>query len=165
MENGSRLGPEDLDGIDRGILGKLREDGRRSNSQIARELGVSEATVRKRLERLRSNGVVQIIGLVNPAMSETLVDVLIGMNVLAGRSVDIAEILSQMSKVVWVAHVAGRYHLMVEVLLSDNADLVQFVSESLGPIDGILSMEVITVLSHRKLDYILDLGGRPYLLR
>lgn len=161
MEMAKGLGREDLDETDRGIIAQLREDGRRPNSRIARALGVSEATVRKRLERLRSNGVVQIIGLVNPALSDLPVDVVIGLNVNPASSVDIGSRLTEMEEVVWVAHVTGRYQLMVEVLLADNDALIRFMNESLGSLGGILSAETITVLSHVKLNYILDLPGGP----
>ncbi len=161
MEMAKGLSREDLDQTDRGIIAQLREDGRRPNSQIARALGVSEATVRKRLDRLRGNGVVQIIGLVNPALTELPVDVIIGLNVNPGSTVDIGSRLTEMDEVVWVAHVTGRYQLMVEILLADNDALIRFMNESLGSIAGILSAETITVLEHAKLNYILDLPGGP----
>lgn len=161
MELAKGLSREDLDETDRGILAQLREDGRRPNAQIARSLGVSEATVRKRLERLRGSGVVQIIGLLNPALSELPVDVVIGLNVNPGATVEVGRRLAEMEEVVWVAHVTGRYQLMVEVLLSDNDALIHFVDRALGGLDGVLSAETITVLSHAKLNYSLDLPGGP----
>ncbi|MFI5200384.1 MAG: Lrp/AsnC family transcriptional regulator, partial [Candidatus Limnocylindrales bacterium] len=59
-------GPDDVSALDKRIIEHLQEDGRRAFTQIAHDLGVSEAAVRARTNRLVDRGILQIVGVTDP---------------------------------------------------------------------------------------------------
>ena len=101
-------GAAEVDAVDRQLLRLLRDDGRRPNAEIARALGVSEHTVRKRLDRLRDKGVLRIIGLLDPAATGFPVDVLIGIGVRHGLVREVGRRLAAQGCVAFVGHTTGR---------------------------------------------------------
>src|SRR5881227_2482290 len=97
-----------LDHTARRIIAMLQEDGRCPNTVIARDLGVSEATVRARIESLRASGVLQIVGLTDPGNMGFGVMAMIGVQAASdlGR---IAEAVSSWPETTYVVISAGSY--------------------------------------------------------
>jgi Lrp/AsnC family transcriptional regulator, regulator for asnA, asnC and gidA len=129
-----------LDGVDLRIVDLLLRDGRASCAEIARQLGgaVSERSVRYRIERLRRSGVIHIGAVVNPQAVGFPVagDVLV--EVAPGKLRHIAEQLVTLPNVSYVAASAGDGDLSIQVYARDNAELLQFVDEVVGRIEGVL---------------------------
>jgi Lrp/AsnC family transcriptional regulator for asnA, asnC and gidA len=146
--------PVELDAIDRRILALLRDEGRRPNTEIARAVGVSEPTVRKRLDRMLQQGVLKIMAVLNAAATGFPVDAIIGIKAQAGRLRDVGRQLAAIDQVTYVGYVSGRYDLLVEVLLRDSAELFEFVSHGLQVVDGIASSETFNVLHTEKFSYM-----------
>jgi Lrp/AsnC family transcriptional regulator for asnA, asnC and gidA len=154
-------GPADLDALDRQILRLLRDDGRRPNADIARAVGVSEPTVRKRLDRLRESGVLRVIGLLDPAATGFPVDVLIGIQITAGLAWEVGRRLAAMDCVAFVGYTTGRYNIVIEAVFADNRDLLDFLGDTLGTIEGISATETFNVLDTEKFNYMWDLPDGP----
>jgi Lrp/AsnC family transcriptional regulator for asnA, asnC and gidA len=149
--------PRDLDTVDRQILRLLRDDGRRPNAEIARALGVSEPTVRKRLDRLRESGVLKIIGVLDPSATGFPVYAMIGLRVAAGRGREIGQRLTGMDCVANVTFITGRWDIWIEVMLPSNMRLHEFLGDDLTDIGGIVSSETFLVLAIEKFNYTWDL--------
>ena len=98
-----------LDAVDRQILRLLQDDGRRPNADLARALGISEPTVRKRLDRLRDSGVLHIIGLLDPAATGFPVDVFVGIKASHGHARDVGHVACRHG----VRHVRRLHHRTV----------------------------------------------------
>jgi Lrp/AsnC family transcriptional regulator for asnA, asnC and gidA len=140
-----------LDHTARRIIAMLQEDGRCPNTVIARDLGVSEATVRARIETLRSSGVLQIVGLTDPGNMGFGVMALIG--VQAGNDLNrIAELVSTWPETTYVVISAGSYDMLVEVVGRDNGDLLR-ISEQLRAVPGVRTTESFIYISRHKLNY------------
>lgn len=142
-----------LDELDRRIMKLLRHDGRLTYAQIARTVGVSEPTVRKRIDRLVHGGAIIIMARVNPAPIGFPIDAFIGVRAVRGRVMEVGEKLAAMENVAYVAYVAGSFDIMIEAFLPDTEGLFKFLNEDLDAVDGISSTETWHVLRTEKFFY------------
>ncbi|MEX0625664.1 MAG: Lrp/AsnC family transcriptional regulator [Chloroflexota bacterium] len=144
---------DDLDDLDLSLLQALQANGRVPNARIARALGVSEPTVRKRIERLIRDRFLKVVAVINPVRTPYRVDVVIGVRVRPGSALEMGSALAEMDETVYVGYTAGRYDLIIEVLSRTDEDLFAFLSERLGRLDGIVSTETFHVLRTEKINY------------
>jgi Lrp/AsnC family transcriptional regulator for asnA, asnC and gidA len=141
----------DIDRISQQIIAILQRDGRCPNTVIARELGVSEALVRARIQALTSSGILQIIGLTDPGNMGFGVMALIG--VQASKDLNrIAELVSTWPETTYVVISAGSFDLLIELVCTDNNDMLRVV-ERLRAVDGVRSTETFIYISRHKLNY------------
>jgi Lrp/AsnC family transcriptional regulator for asnA, asnC and gidA len=140
-----------LDHTARRIIAMLQQDGRCPNTVIARELGVSEATVRSRIEALTSAGILQIVGLTDPGNMGFAVMAMIGVQASADLG-HIADLVATWPETTYVVISAGSYDMLVEVVGRDNADLLR-ISEQLRAVPGVRSTESFIYISRHKLNY------------
>jgi Lrp/AsnC family transcriptional regulator for asnA, asnC and gidA len=130
------------------IINILKE-GYVPNNTIARELNVSEGTVRARLKKLKEAGILQVRALINPDVLENKQLVLVAMRVAESKLLDLkAEELSHLPNVLSVSIASGRYDLVAEVLLDSNRGLVKFLTEELSTVEGILASESFIMLKN-----------------
>ena len=139
-------GARSLDELDRAIIKQLQENGRRAYAGMARDLGVPEATVRQRTERLVDRGVVQIVGVTDPLAMGFRQPAFIGMTVDANRIEEIAEQIAALDEVTYLVITAGRFDLVCELVCRDSEHLLEVLSRRLGSIDGIRSTETLVEL-------------------
>lgn len=161
-----------IDELDRGILHLLHRDGRLSYSEMARQLGSNEATVRKRTERLVRSGVVEIVGVSNPYRLGLDTHVLIGMEVDLDRLDEVAEQLAAMEEFSYVACASGEYDIVTVAVFASDAELYQFLSQTLAKVVGIRKTHTAHLLRlmRRTFNYrippalapIVDDGDSPY---
>ena len=142
-----------LDGLDRHIMKLLRHDGRLSYAEIARTVGVSEPTVRKRIDRLVEGGGLIIAARVNPAPIGFPIDALIGVRVVRGKVQEVGRRLAEMENVAYLAYIAGSFDIVIEAFLPDTEGLFKFLNEDLEQIDGISYTETWHVLRTEKFFY------------
>ncbi|HUI70014.1 MAG TPA: Lrp/AsnC family transcriptional regulator [Spirochaetia bacterium] len=118
-----------------------------SNNAIADTLGVSEGTVRARLKRLKEAGILQVRALINPDVLSNKQLVIVAVRVAESKLLEKkAEELAGLENVLSVSIASGRYDLIAEVLVDSNRGLVQFLTEELSTIDGILASESFIML-------------------
>src|SRR5215213_9927714 len=127
---------DELSALDKRIIEHLQEDGRRPFTQIATTLGVSEAAVRARTNRLVERGFLQIVGVADPEKLG-FQQALIGIRCQPGRLVEVAEALAELPEVDYVVITAGRYDILIETVSEDNEGLLRFLDERLQTIDGV----------------------------
>jgi Lrp/AsnC family transcriptional regulator, regulator for asnA, asnC and gidA len=130
------------------IINILKE-GYVPNNTIARELGISEGTVRARLKKLKESGILQVRALINPDVLENKQLVLVAIRVAESKLLDLkAEELSRLPNVLSVSIASGRFDLVAEVLLDSNRGLVKFLTEELSMVEGILASESFIMLKN-----------------
>jgi Lrp/AsnC family transcriptional regulator, regulator for asnA, asnC and gidA len=135
-----------LDAIDRQIVALLSEDGRISSAEMTRRIGhVSERAVRYRIERLVRAGVVKITAIVNPQAVGYRVtgDVLI--EVAPGMLQAVAEQLCGLDNISYVAGSVGDGDLSAQVYARDTEDLLRFVDEVIGKVQGVSRTRTVVV--------------------
>lgn len=150
-------GLDDLDEADIAIVRLLQAHGRTPNAHIARELGLSEATIRKRIERLFQDEVIKVTAVLNPRKTGYATDVLIGIRVEPGTLLEVGEVLAAMDEVVYLGYVTGRFDILVEMLFRDDEALFNFIERELPSIGGVVSTETSHVLRTGKINYDWEL--------
>jgi Lrp/AsnC family transcriptional regulator for asnA, asnC and gidA len=145
-----------LDKSNRRIIEILQEDGRRSFTSIGRDLGMSEAAVRARVQRMTEAGVLSVVAVTDPLRLGFEVMALIG--VQATDLTRVADEVSEWAETSYVVIAAGAYDLLVEVVCEDNSDLLRVV-ERLRSVDGVRSTETFMYLSLRKMTYSWGTGA------
>jgi Lrp/AsnC family transcriptional regulator for asnA, asnC and gidA len=136
------------DDIDWKIISILKT-GAVPNNTIARKLGVSEGTVRARLKRLKEAGILRIRALINPEVLANKQLVIVAVRVAESKLLERkAEEMAKLENVLSVSIASGRYDLIAEVLLDSNRGLVQFLTEELSSIEGILASESFIMLKN-----------------
>lgn len=115
-----------IDAMDRAIIERLQVDGRMAFTQIAAEVGLTEGAIRKRVQRLTDSGFMQIVAVTDPLTAGHRV-ALIGLRINgdADRS---AAAIGAMPEVEYLVATAGRYDLMFEVMVDDEANLLALLS-------------------------------------
>lgn len=145
-----------IDDVTIEIIKDLR-DGRKSNRKIAEKLGLSENTVRTRVNALISEGVMDICGLVDPEALSGHRVAFIGVKLSSLNLVEKGKEFSKLRGVVSVSVVTGRFDLMVVVLLKEGFDLLEFYTREVYRLKDVRSVETFVVYKgyNLKVPYIL----------
>jgi Lrp/AsnC family transcriptional regulator for asnA, asnC and gidA len=141
-----------LDPIDRQVVAALQADGRRAFSSIADELGVAESVVRYRAQRMERAGILQVVGIADPLKLGFDLMALVGLRVAPGTSGDVCAAAGTLAETSYVAAVAGRYDVFVELVCRDSAHFQQVLG-SLQTIAGVQSTESFLILEIHKMAY------------
>ena len=142
-----------VDDLDCEIIAILQQDGRTPNAEIARQLGIAEGTVRRRIERLIHEGIVKVAAVVDPFKVGMEVVVIIHLNVELQHLEEVAQKLAEMSCVRVVAYITGGHDIFVEALFPSQQGLLEFFKDDLPVIPGIKSTETSIVLQLLKRSY------------
>ena len=141
-----------LDTIDARIITHLQEDGRRPYTTIARDLGISEASVRQRVSRLLKRKVIQIVAASSP-LDLGLLAAQIDIRVAGDKLQQAAAQIAALPEVDFVGICAGRFDLTVGVVCRDREALFDLLVNRIRPIPGILEAEVLLMLKVLKDNY------------
>ena len=140
-----------LDKVSAAIVDSLRSDGRKSYAAIAKEVGVSEATVRQRLQKLIEQGHMQIVAVTNPVGPGRFTSMLL---VKTNGGVDaVAAALRDVPEVTFAVATAGAYDVLVEVTSRDGAHLLSVIEDSIRTIDAVTEVQTLIYLKLLKLSY------------
>ncbi len=144
-----------VDVIDRKIIDQLRIDGRRSFAQIGRYVGLSEAAVRHRYQRLVSLGIVRVVGL-SRAQAVGEVHAHLTLRVRKTTVDDVAKALVPLEEVRYVSACVGSSDIVAEVRCASAAELAEFLTETIRRIPGIDSIRSATLIDVVKDSYLWD---------
>ena len=134
----------DLDDTDKAIIRELQVDGRAAYSRLAPLVGLSEAAVRQRVNRLQDRGVIQIVAVTDPVSLGFPVQAMLGVKI--SRAVDTtAEKISQIDSVDYTVITTGRFDVLAEVVCHDTDHLLE-LSNQIREVDGVHDVEVMTYL-------------------
>lgn len=152
-EQNGGMGVQRLDDVDRRIIAALQVEGRRPFSRIARDLDVSESSVRYRVKRLEENGVVQIVGIADPLRIGFDLMALVGVKVRPGRMHDVVAGMKELPETSYVAVTAGGFDLITEVICRDTAHFTELLIERIQGLDGVADTQSFLVLEIHKMAY------------
>ncbi len=134
------------DNIDRQIIAELQKNGRASFKNIAGKLDLSDGTIRLRVGKMISEGLLKITAQVNPLYFENSIVALVGMSLEKRDHRQIMEKIARLSGVKSVINSTGRHDLLAEVFFHSREELRSFLMEDLNQIGGILSSETFIYL-------------------
>ncbi|HET6752659.1 MAG TPA: Lrp/AsnC family transcriptional regulator [Jiangellaceae bacterium] len=138
-----------LDSVAKRIIEQLQEDGRRSYASIAKAVGLSEAAVRQRVQRLLDTGVVQIVAVTDPLQVGFERQALIGMNI-QGDVTAVADALAEIPEVDYVVITAGSFDVIAEVVCENDDHLLDLLSSRIRILEGVTGTETFVYLRLRK---------------
>ena len=154
MAHGPRGGPAGttaLDDIAKAIIEQLQEDGRRSYAAIGKAIGLSEAAVRQRVQRLQDSGVMQIVAVTDPLTLGFRRQTMIAVK-CNGDLEEVADHLAGIDEIDYVVITAGSFDLLLEVVCEDDDHLLEILSR-VRAVPSVTSTETFVYLKLRKQTY------------
>lgn len=142
-----------LDKTDRAIVTHLQHDGRMPYTHIAADTGISEGAVRRRVKRLREEGLLQIVAVIEPRLLDWQAPAMIGVTVQAGRVDAVASELARFPEVTYLFMASGGFDLFVEVYCRDREHMANFLDQRLQQVPGVDRTETFMILKVYKLSY------------
>lgn len=146
-----------LDATSKAIIEQLQLDGRRSYAEIGKAVGLSEAAVRQRVQKLTDAGVMQIVAVTDPMRLGFNRQAMLGVRV-SGDTRVVADLLSEMPEVSYVVLSAGSFDILAEIVCEDDEALIELLNHNIRSIEGVASTETFVYLKLNKQKY--DWGTR-----
>jgi Lrp/AsnC family transcriptional regulator for asnA, asnC and gidA len=141
-----------LDDLSKAIIEQLQEDGRRAYAAIGKAVGLSEAAVRQRVQKMIDNGTVQIVAVTDPQQIGFDRELMIGISV-DGDVEAAAEALAAIPELVYVVITAGSFDLLVEAVVRSDAHLLELINDRIRKIPGVRRTETFVYLKLKKQTY------------
>jgi Lrp/AsnC family transcriptional regulator for asnA, asnC and gidA len=144
--------PTELDDTDKAIIRALQLDGRAPYSKLGPQVGLSQAAVRQRVQRLIDRGVMQVVAVTDPATLGFAVQAMVAISV-TGDVRKVAAAVETLDEVEYVVITAGRFDLLIEAVCTDQHHLLELVNDRIRAIKGVTKTEVFTYMSLVKQTY------------
>lgn len=141
-----------IDHVDKALIEALQRDGRLPYTKLAAEVGLSEAAVRQRVQRLVETGVVQIVAVTDPVMLGFRRMAMVGLRV-EGDVRQVADTLAAIPDIDYVVIVSGSFDLLLEVVCEDDDHLLSLLNDKIRAVPGVRSTETFTYLLLSKQTY------------
>jgi len=142
-----------INDLDRLILQTLQQDGRTPFTQIARQAGVSETTIRDRYRHLVEMGIVRTAGIVDPYAMGFQAPAVIGISVETSLAEQVAQTIAGLPEVSYVVMTLGSFDLLVEVFCRDLPHLSELITKRIYQIPGVRTTETLMIARSYKLTY------------
>ncbi len=142
-----------IDDLDKGVIGILKSDGRASNVEVARSLGVTEATIRKRISNLLAQGLIEIVAVPTPKLAGFTLSAIMGLNVSLDKLREVSKTLVTFGEVRYCGLSTGRFDIMIEAFFTSHEHLLSFSTGKVGSINGVVKVETFLILDISKFSY------------
>jgi Lrp/AsnC family transcriptional regulator, regulator for asnA, asnC and gidA len=149
---GSPGEPPVLDQVNKHIVEQLQQEGRRSYATLAKAVGLSEPAVRQRVQKLLETGVMQIVAVTDPLMLGFARQAMIGIRA-DGDLRAIADQLAALEEIDYVVICTGSFDLLIELVVSDDEQLLDILTDAIRSIPGVRDTEVFVYLKLVKQTY------------
>ncbi len=143
---------EVLDETDKAIVRELQVDGRMSYAHLAPLVGLSQAAVRQRVQRLIDGGLMQVVAVTDPLKLGFTVQAMVGVRA-SGDLRALAARLAAVEEIDYVVVTSGSFDLLLEVVCVDNDALLDLLDRDVRSLDGVVTAEVFTYLHLEKQTY------------
>jgi Lrp/AsnC family transcriptional regulator for asnA, asnC and gidA len=141
-----------LDDVNKAIVEELQIDGRRTYGAIAQAVGLSEAAVRQRVQKLRDAGVIQIVAVTDPMQVGFASQAMVGIRT-DGDARGVAEQLAAVEDINYVVMCAGSFDILVEVVCENDDAVIEVLNGVIRQIPGVRDTEVFMYLKLTKQTY------------
>jgi Lrp/AsnC family transcriptional regulator for asnA, asnC and gidA len=141
-----------LDDVNKQIIEHLQRDGRMSYAALAKVIGLSEAAVRQRVQRLLDGGLMQIVAVTDPLTLGFARQAMVGVKV-NGDLRTVADELAAIPEVDYVVICAGGYDLLVELVCTDDEHLLTMLNDAIRTVPGVTATETFMYLKLAKQTY------------
>ena len=141
-----------IDDVSKSIIEQLQSDGRKPYASIGKSIGLSEAAVRQRVQKLLDSNVMQVVAVTDPLQVGFKRAAMIGVNV-EGDIEKVADALAKLQEVNYVVVCAGGFDILIEVVCEDDEKLLSILNKRIRAIPGVDSTEAFVYLKIRKQTY------------
>ncbi len=141
-----------LDEVSKRLIEELQQDGRRSYTALGLAVGLSEAAVRQRVQRLVDTRVMQVVAVTDPLQVGFTRQAMIGLRV-DGDPVEVAERLAAVDEIDYVVITAGSFDILLEVVCEDDDHLLRLLSEHIRSDPAVRATETFVYLRLAKQTY------------
>jgi len=148
----ARPKPPVLDDVSKAIIEQLQSDGRRSYAEIGKAVGLSEAAVRQRVQKLQDSGVMQVVAVTDPMQLGFYRQAMIGIRV-TGDTTRVARLLGEIPAVDYVVLTAGSFDILAEVVCENDDDLIELLNQRIRFFKDAESTETFVYLRLHKQFY------------
>src|SRR5665647_144528 len=148
--------PAQLDEVSKKIVEQLQVDGRRSYAEIGKAVGLSEAAVRQRVQKLTDSGVMQVVAVTDPMQLGFYRQAMIGIRATGDTRV-LADRLAAIPSVDYVVLTAGSFDILAEVVCENDEELINLLNSQIRGLEGVTSTETFVYLKLHKQFYNLSL--------
>ncbi|MFZ9744154.1 MAG: Lrp/AsnC family transcriptional regulator [Aquiluna sp.] len=152
MSRMARARQSHLDEVSKLIIEQLQKDGRKSYAEIGKVVGLSEAAVRQRVQKLTESGVLQIVAVTDPLKLGFSRQAMIGIRCV-GNSMQVADAIAKIPSVDYVVLTAGSFDIMAEVVCEDDDQLIELLNDKIRSLPGVVSSETFVYLRLHKQFY------------
>ncbi|MFY8027187.1 MAG: Lrp/AsnC family transcriptional regulator [Aquiluna sp.] len=152
MSRMDRARQSHLDEVSKLIIEQLQKDGRKSYAEIGKVVGLSEAAVRQRVQKLTEAGVLQIVAVTDPLKLGFSRQAMIGIRCV-GDSAQVADAIAKIPSVDYVVLTAGSFDIMAEVVCEDDDQLIELLNGKIRSLPGVISSETFVYLRLHKQFY------------
>jgi Lrp/AsnC family transcriptional regulator for asnA, asnC and gidA len=152
MSRTLRTRQSQLDEISKKIVEQLQHDGRKSYAEIGKAVGLSEAAVRQRVQKLTESKVMQIVAVTDPLSLGFSRQAMIGIK-CSGDATKLSKDLAGISSVDYVVLTAGSFDILVEAVCEDDDHLLSLINNEIRPLSGVISAESFVYLKLEKQHY------------
>ena len=144
--------PVILDEVNKAIVEELQQDGRRTYGSIAEAVGLSEAAVRQRVQKLRDAGIMQIVAVTDPLQIGFRSQAMVGIRT-DGDARDVADRLAAVEAIDYVVMCAGSFDILVELVCEDEERILEILNGVIRKIPGVRDTEMFIYLKLKKQTY------------
>ncbi len=141
-----------VDDVGKRLIEELQQDGRRSYAALAKTVGLSEAAVRQRVQRMVDSGLMQVVAVTDPLQVGFHRQAMIGLRV-EGDLVRVADELAKIDEVDYVVVTAGSFDILLELVCEDDDHLLRVLSERIRVLPGVRASETFVYLKLAKQTY------------
>jgi Lrp/AsnC family transcriptional regulator, regulator for asnA, asnC and gidA len=141
-----------IDDISRAIIGQLQEDGRRPYAAIGKAIGLSEAAVRQRVQRLIDSGVMQVVAVTDPMQVGLARQAMVAISV-TGNVETVADDLAKIDEVDYIVITAGTFDILAEVVVAGDDQLLELINGRIRALPGVARTETFLYLKLTKQTY------------
>ncbi len=141
-----------LDDVNKAIIEELQHDGRRTYGAIAGTVGLSEAAVRQRVQRLRDSGVIQIVAVTDPLQLGFSSQAMVGIRV-EGDVRSVADALAGVEAINYVVMCAGSFDILIELVCTDDEAILDLLHGTIRKVPGVRDTETFMYLRLAKQTY------------
>jgi Lrp/AsnC family transcriptional regulator for asnA, asnC and gidA len=152
MSRTLRTRQSQLDETSKKIVEQLQHDGRKSYAEIGKAVGLSEAAVRQRVQKLTESKVMQIVAVTDPLSLGFSRQAMIGIK-CSGDATKLSKDLAGISSVDYVVLTAGSFDILVEAVCEDDDHLLSLINNEIRPLPGVISAESFVYLKLEKQHY------------
>ncbi|MFC6974357.1 Lrp/AsnC family transcriptional regulator [Halomicroarcula sp. GCM10025709] len=131
----------ELDTVDKQILDLLHDEGRATYNDIGEELGITGNTVRRRMDRMREEGIIRKFTVMTDPAKLDYLTVAFGLSTEAGRTDDIAEEIAETDCVYKLWVLSGTHNIIFDARFEDTEHFQSFTHDVLHAVEGIASYE------------------------